>query len=104
MSTQHTDVQTETRCLLQALIPMTDDDPPRWFAKTMALILMVVWIATIFDLGPSTAPRYVEYGMTALLFLIIGRLWRLEIQKIGIAGILGGTDAGQQTTDDSEDN
>ena len=89
----------ELRCLLRALIPMLEDSPGSWFRKLVTLTLLLVWVVLTMDLTPTEPDQWVMYALTALLFLIIGRMWDLQLEKFDIPGLSISTSA----SDDDED-
>ena len=93
MSTDHSSLrptcdraQLELRCLGRALIPMPEQDPePTVVAKIVALVLAVAWAAITvgmaFEGVDTVAPPY--YGLfTALIFLLVGKLWDVEVKRL----------------------
>jgi hypothetical protein len=61
---------------------MSKDDDVRLVAKLVALMLVATWLAITIALSvegvDAVAPPY--YGLfTALVFLLIGKLWDLEV-------------------------
>lgn len=76
--------ELELRCLVRALIPMPEDNG-RKAAKAVALILVAVWSITTLALTleqvPAVAPPH-YWAFTAVVFLLIGRLWNLEVEKL----------------------
>lgn len=89
----------ELRCLLRALIPMLEDSPGSWFRKLVTLTLLLVWVVLTMDLTSTEPDQWVMYALTALLFLIIGRMWDLQLEKFDIPGLSIST----STSDDDED-
>lgn len=76
--------RVEARCLVRALVPMSENDG-RTVAKVVALILVSVWsiitLSLTFESVAAVSPPY--YGMyTAIVFLLIGRLWNLEVRNL----------------------
>ncbi|MDJ1434790.1 hypothetical protein [Halostagnicola sp. A-GB9-2] len=74
--------------------------------RTVAtLILFGVW-ATIVVAPMFTAadppPWELQLGTTAVVFLVIGRMWDLEVERV-LDGITISTDGGQPRDDDRED-
>lgn len=89
LTTCYCRVQTETHCLLRALIPMPEDDGRLVFAKLIALSLFGVW-ATVYLALTLERVEAVEpphfWLLTAVVFLIIGKLWDLEAIKRVVTG------------------
>jgi hypothetical protein len=75
---------------------MSDDSSSRWFAKLMAGALFIVWTILVLDITSVQPPDWLLMPMTALVFLIIGRLWNIEVEKVGLPGLF--------STDDQDDN
>lgn len=72
---------------------MSDDQADRWFRKLVLLALMLVWTVLVLDLTDANPERWVLYGLTAVVFLIAGRMWDLELEKIDVPGLsFGGND------------
>lgn len=77
--------QIEAQCLARALIPMPEDDERRLAAKAVALALVGVWLAitislTLEGVDAVRPPFYTPF--TALVFLLVGKLWDLEAQSL----------------------
>jgi len=79
---------------------MSDDSSSRWFAKLMAGALFGVWTILVLDITSVQPPDWLLMPMTALLFLIIGRLWNIEVEKVGLSGLFSPDQSGGQ--DDSD--
>jgi hypothetical protein len=78
-------LETEATCLVRALIPMSKDDESRVAAKAVAIMLVATWLVITLALSlegvDAIAPPH--YGLfTALVFLLIGKLWDLEVADI----------------------
>lgn len=72
----------ELICLWWALMPHEDNDA---IPKIVALILVGLWSAITLSLTlegvAAVAPPY--YGVfTALVFLLVGRLWNIEAERL----------------------
>jgi len=50
------------------------------FAKAVLLILLGVWVVLVLDLTVADPPQLLLYSLTALIFAIVGRLWRIEAE------------------------
>jgi hypothetical protein len=50
------------------------------FAKTVLLILLGVWVVLVLDLTAADPSQLLLYSLTALIFAIVGRLWRIEAE------------------------
>jgi len=50
------------------------------FAKGVLLILLGVWVVLVLDLTSANPPSYVVIPLTALIFGIVGRMWRIEVK------------------------
>lgn len=48
------------------------------FAKVVALILLSVWSLLILDLTGANPEQWLVISLTALIFAIVGRMWRIE--------------------------
>ena len=64
---------------------MSEDSPTHVVSKIVALILVAGWLAVTlaltFDAVAAEAPPYFIY-FTALIFLIVGKLWDIEVSRI----------------------
>lgn len=74
----------ELHCLLRALIPMPDDNG-RLAAKVVAVIFTTAWAAITVALSlegvETVSPPF--YGVfTAVVFLLLGRLWNIEVEQL----------------------
>jgi hypothetical protein len=67
----------EAWCLGRILNPMTNGGVSR-LAKAVLLFLMGVWAVLVLDLTTAQPPSWLLISLTALLFAIVGRLWRIE--------------------------
>lgn len=72
------------RCLPRGLIPMADDHAARLVEKLIALVLVLAWTAVFvgmsFEGVAVVEPRF--WGVfTAIIFILVGKLWDLEVQK-----------------------
>jgi len=81
---------------------MPDDTPTRIVSKLTALALVAAWVAITlaltFNAVAAEAPPYFIY-FTALVFLLVGKLWDLEVSKIlpsGGSGSSGDSGGGQE--------
>lgn len=75
----------ELHCLGRALIPMPDEPSRTLVAKFAALVLVIGWTAITVGLAfegvATVSPPY--YGaFTALIFLLVGKLWDVEASKL----------------------
>ena len=87
---------------------MPEDQPVRAVEKVVALLLVTVWslvfLGLSFEAFDATEPRF--WGVfSAIVFILVGKLWDLEVQKY-----LPGTHATERTdggtgtdTDDAAD-
>jgi hypothetical protein len=48
------------------------------FAKAVLLVLLGVWVVLVLDLTAANPNQLLLYSLTALIFAIVGRLWRIE--------------------------
>lgn len=48
------------------------------FAKAVLSVLLGVWVALVLDLTSANPPTFILIPLTALIFGIVGRMWRLE--------------------------
>ena len=78
---------------------MLEDPPASWFRKLVTLTLLLVWVVLTIGLTPAEPDQWVMYALTALLFLIIGRMWDLQLEKFDIPGLSIST----SLSDDEED-
>lgn len=64
---------------------MSDDPPVRTVEKIIAFVLVSAWtagtLAMTFTAVKTTVPPY-WMPFTALVFLLVGRLWNLEVEKL----------------------
>jgi hypothetical protein len=64
---------------------MSEDPPVRAVEKLIALVLVLAWtaatLAMTFPVVETVVPPYGMY-FTALVFLLVGRLWNLEVDKL----------------------
>jgi len=94
--------QTEAHCLKRSLTPMPDDDSRRRGEKAIAVVLVAGWTTGTLGMtfnAVSTTPPPFWMPFTALVFLLIGRLWQLEVEQL-LPGGLGGRDRGGSSGDD----
>ncbi|MDQ2052854.1 hypothetical protein RBH26_20645 [Natronolimnohabitans sp. A-GB9] len=70
---------------------MPEDAPDRWFRKAILLALFLVWSILVLDLTGAEPDPPLMYGLTGVLFLIIGRMWDVELEEIDLPGISIGT-------------
>ncbi|AFZ74542.1 hypothetical protein SAMN05443661_110163 [Natronobacterium gregoryi] len=91
----------ELICLGRALMPDKDS-----LERTVAtLILFGVWAAIV--LGPmffpeaEPPPSELQLGTTAVAFLVLGRMWDLEVERV-LDGVTISTDGGQPRDDDRD--
>ena len=81
---------------------MPEDQPVRAVEKVVALLLVTVWslvfLGLSFEAFDATEPRF--WGVfSAIVFILVGKLWDLEVQKY-----LPGTHTTERTdTDGSTD-
>lgn len=73
-----TRAQIETRCLIRGLNPMKNG-PTKPFEKLLTLILVGVWAALTLGLAPTDPPTWLLVSSTAFVFVLIGRLWGVEV-------------------------
>ncbi|AFH21986.1 hypothetical protein OSG_eHP14_00030 [environmental Halophage eHP-14] len=69
----------EMRCLTRSL-NVTKNGGVSRFAKAVLLILLGVWAVLVLDLTAADPSQLLLYSLTALIFSIVGRLWRLEAE------------------------
>ena len=85
----------EAYCLGRIFNPMTNGGVSR-FAKAVLLILLGVWVVLVLDLTAADPSPLLLYSLTALIFAIVGRAWRIEakhwLDNIGSVTILWGDD------------
>lgn len=64
---------------------MSEDPPVRAVEKAIALVLVLAWtagtLAMTFTAVKTVVPPY-WMPFTALVFLLVGRLWNLEVEKL----------------------
>ena len=91
----------ELVCLGRTLMP--DEET---LERTIAtIVLFGVWAAVVlgpmfFDANPP--PGELQVGITAFAFLVLGRMWNLEVERV-LNGITISTDGGQPRDDDREE-
>jgi len=56
---------------------MVNGANPR-FKKVVALILIGVWGTLILGLAPREPSQFLTVGLTAFVFLLVGRMWGIE--------------------------
>lgn len=85
----------EVWCLGRILNPMKNGGVSR-FAKAVLLILLAVWSVLVLDLTAAKPSQWLVISLTALIFAIVGRLWRIEadhwLNKLNPVTIQLGTD------------
>ena len=71
---------------------MPDDPDRRVLAKFVAAILVILWsvITVAVSFGAAVVPPH-WLPFTALVFLIVGRLWSIEVHHL-LPGGYGSTD------------
>jgi len=69
----------EIHCLARSLNVTKNGGVDR-FAKAVLLILLGVWAVLVLDLTRANPSQFLLYSLTALIFSIVGRMWRLEAQ------------------------
>jgi len=79
------DVSTELKGLSLCLIPVSDDAYPRFIEKLIALLLVLTWsgitvLLTLDMIATGTPPFWLPF--TALVFLLVGRLWDIEVSGL----------------------
>ena len=87
-----TDLALEYHALKRCLTPMPDDPDRRVLAKFVAAILVILWsvITVAVSFGAAVVPPH-WLPFTALVFLIVGRLWSIEVYQL-LPGAYGSTD------------
>lgn len=70
---------------------MPEDAPDRWFRKLVLLALLLVWAVLALDVTAAEPDQWLMYSLTGVLFLIIGRMWNIELESIDIPGLSLGT-------------
>jgi len=70
-----------------------------WFRKVVTLTLLLVWVALTMELTPTEPDQWMMYSLTALLFLIIGRMWDLQLEKLDIPGLSISTSGSEDDED-----
>lgn len=66
-------------CLGRILNPMRNGGVSK-FAKAVLVVLLGVWTVLVLDLTSASTPPWLLVPLTALIFSIVGRLWRIEAQ------------------------
>jgi len=69
----------ELHCLTRSL-NVTKNGPNSPFAKGVLLILIGVWAILVLDITRANPSQFLLYSLTALIFSIVGRMWRIEVQ------------------------
>jgi len=93
------DPSLEYHALKRCLRPMPDDTDRRVAAKFIAVILVGTWLTITAAVAFEQAvvpPHWLPF--TALVFLLVGRLWNLEVEQL-LPGSYGST---QQNTADED--
>ena len=78
---------------------MSDESHMSWFRKVVTLTLLLVWVALTMELTPTEPDQWMMYSLTALLFLIIGRMWDLQLEKLDIPGLSISTSGSEDDED-----
>ena len=78
---------------------MADESHMSWFRKVVTLTLLLVWVALTMELTPTEPDQWMMYSLTALLFLIIGRMWDLQLEKLDIPGLSISTSGSEDDED-----
>jgi len=94
-------LRSEAICLGRALMP----DGRTYVRTIVTLVLLAVWV--IATLGPAfnasdPINSTVHVGLTALVFLLVGHLWGLEVNKV-LSGFDGVTVHVEQGADDDQE-
>ncbi|AXR80799.1 hypothetical protein [Natrarchaeobaculum sulfurireducens] len=91
--------KAEAIAFTRALIPMPEDDADRWFRKLMVIALFAVWTVLALEIGGTQPDKWLMYSLTGILFLIVGRMWDIELESIDLPGLSIGVDE----SDDRDD-
>ena len=78
---------------------MPEESSSSWFRKVVTLTLLLVWVALTIEITPAEPDQWMMYSLTALLFLIIGRMWDLQLEKLDIPGLSISTSASEDDED-----
>ena len=78
---------------------MPDESHMSWFRKVVTLTLLLVWVALTMELTPTEPDQWMMYSLTALLFLIIGRMWDLQLEKLDVPGLSISTSGSEDDED-----
>jgi len=68
----------EFACLKRSLNPMKNGGNSR-FSKVLTLIVVGVWAALALGFGPSSPSSWLLVTSTAFVFLLVGRMWGVEV-------------------------
>ena len=82
-STYGYSIELEYAALKRCLVPMPDDNKGRVVAKLVAIMLVGTWLTITIAVAFERAvvpPHWL--GFTALIFLLVGRLWDLEVRQL----------------------
>lgn len=88
------DPSVEYHALKRCLTPMPEDAERRVVAKVIALGLVTTWLAVTVAVSFEVAvvpPHWLPF--TALIFLLVGRLWNLEVHQLLPSGGGSGGDS-----------
>jgi len=69
----------EVWCLRRVLNPMKNGGNSR-FAKVAYLAFVVVWGLLVLDITTADPPVWLLISLTALLGIILGKMWDVEVQ------------------------
>lgn len=103
---QYNDAATELKCLVNSVTPMSEDPPTRTVEKAIALVLVLAWVGgttimTLDAIATTVPPFWMPF--TALVFLLVGRLWNLEVEKILPTNAVSNTSTSDTSPNDDSD-
>lgn len=92
-----TRLKLEVRALRLALVP---HDANNNFRKLVLLIFLTVWALLSLDLASiNNLPSQTYTALTALVFLIAGRMWGVEVSALDLP-VSFASENGEEATDD----
>jgi len=98
-------VPFEIACLTRSLNPMKNGGNSR-FGKALTLIVVGVWAALALGFGPDSPSTWLLVTSTAFVFLLVGRMWGVEVDywttQLNPVTISFGDSGGDDTEDSNE--
>ena len=81
---------------------MPDEQADQWFRKFVLLALLLTWVILVLDLTEADPERWVLYGLTAVVFLIAGRMWDVELERFDVPGFPSVSERARENEDDEQ--